>query len=344
MAKLGIAVLYSADVSVTPLRGSDRRKQKPPRIPLKRRRERRALSDREQVLRALQECGHEATLFEVRNQASLLELTRAKADLFFNMTESFCGDDAKEPHLAAFLELFDRRYTGSPPQSMFLAQDKAVAKRIFDFHGIHTPRFAVSWRGDLDIGHLEFPLIVKPVSEDGSVGIDKESVVQNQRDLVSRIAYLQERFDCAALVEEYVEGREIYAAVIGNDNPAALPLVEMDLSRLPEGMPRIASAEVKWEKGTQAYESTRSAAAHGLDAETTRRLQDTAVQVYAALGLRDYARVDMRLTDDGRIYVIEANPNPWLAQEAEMNIAASLAGRTYPQLIGQIVELALARY
>ena len=187
-------------------------------------------------------------------------------------------------------------------------------------------------------------MIVKPASEDGSVGIDAGAVVQTLRELMERVALLQERFDCPALIEEYIEGREIYVGVLGNDKPNALPIVELDLSKLPEGMPHIAGKEVKWEKGTEAYDLTKSAAAQGLDDPTVKRLQDTAVQVYGALKLRDYGRVDMRLTNDGRIYVIEANPNPWLAPEAELAMAAALAGRSYVELIGQIVELALARY
>ena len=163
---------------------------------------------------------------------------------------------------------------------------------------------------------LEFPLIVKPASEDGSVGIDAGSVVKSVRELMERLSYVQEKFDCSALIEEYIEGREIYVGVLGNDKPAALPVVELDLSRLPEGMPKIAGQEVKWDKGSESYQVTRSAAAKDLDPETARRLQETALQVYSALGLRDYGRVDMRLAADGRIYVIEANPNPWLAAEA----------------------------
>jgi D-alanine-D-alanine ligase len=136
----------------------------------------------------------------------------------------------------------------------------------------------------------------------------------------------------------------MYVGVLGNDKPVALPVVELDLSRLPEGMPKIAGREVKWDRGTAAYDVTRSAAAKDLDADVAKRLQEVALQVYSALRLRDYGRVDMRLTPDGKIYVIEANPNPWLAPEAELPIAAGLAGRSYAELIGQIVELALARY
>ena len=296
-------------------------------------------------MEALRKNGYEPFFHELRDEAALLELARTRADLVFNMVEAFAGDDAKEAHVAAFLELLDLRYTGAGPQGLFLAQDKAVAKEIFDFHRIRTPRFAVSYRGKLDhVDDLEFPLIVKPASEDGSVGIDAGAVVQTLRELMERVALLQEKFDCPALIEEYIEGREIYVGVLGNDKPNALPIVELDLSKLPEGMPHIAGKEVKWEKGTEAYDVTKSAGARGLDEAIVKGLQETAVQVYGALNLRDYGRVDMRLTRDGRIYVIEANPNPWLAPEAELAIAAALAGRSYVELIGQIVELALARY
>ncbi|TMA21465.1 MAG: ATP-grasp domain-containing protein [Deltaproteobacteria bacterium] len=345
---LKIAVLYEPSDNTAVALDPARVRHKERRRPGARRRrgvERRQKLDREEVVEALRKNGYEPFFHELRDEAALLALARTQADLVFNMVEAFAGDDAKEAHVAAFLELLDLRYTGAGPQGLFLAQDKAVAKEIFDFHHIRTPRFAVSYRGKLDhADDLEFPLIVKPASEDGSVGIDAGAVVQTLRELMERVALLQEKFDCPALIEEYIEGREIYVGVLGNDKPNALPIVELDLSKLPEGMPHIAGKEVKWEKGTEAYDLTKSAAAQGLDDPTVKRLQDTAVQVYGALKLRDYGRVDMRLTNDGRIYVIEANPNPWLAPEAELAMAAALAGRSYVQLIGQIVELALARY
>ena len=346
---LRIAVLYDPSDNTGGPPPPERVHHKERRKPGGRRRwhgpERREPIDREQVAEALRANGYEVFLHEVRDEASLLALARTKADLVFNMLEAFEGDDSREPHVAAFLDLLELRYTGAGPQALFLAQDKALAKKIFDFHGIRTPRFASSYRGKLDhVDDLEFPLIVKPAAEDGSVGIDAGAVVRTVREMMERVSMIQERFDSPALIEEFIEGREMYVGVLGNDKPVALPVVELDLSRLPKGMPKIAGREVKWEKGTQAFEVTRSAAAKDLDGETARRLQDTALQVYSALGLRDYGRVDMRLTPDGRMYVIEANPNPWLAPEAELAIAAAIAGRSYVQLIGQIVELALARY
>lgn len=341
-----IAVLYEPSDNtgappVKPPRQRYREKGKPER----RKHRRHPKQDRDQVADALRQNGFEPFFHELSDEASLLDLARTKADLVFNMVEAFAGDDAKEAHVAAFLELLDLRYTGAGPRALFLAQDKAIAKKIFDFHEIRTPRFAVSYRGRVDhVDDVEFPLIVKPASEDGSVGIDAGAVVRGLRELMERISMIQEKFDCPALIEEYIEGREIYVGVVGNGKPVALPAVELDLSKLPDGMPRIAGREVKWEKGSEAYDVTTSAAAKDLDDEVRRRLHETALQVYSALQLRDYGRVDVRLTADGRVYVIEANPNPWLAPEAELAIAAQLAGRTYVQLIGQIVELAMARY
>ena len=348
-AALRIAVLYdpSDNTGSGAPPGRVRHKERRAPGPHRRKRgpERRQKPDREQVLEALKGNGYHAFLHELRDEAALLALARTEADLVFNMVEAYAGDDGREAHVAAFLDLLELRYTGSGPQALFLAQDKAVAKKIFEFHHILTPRFAVSYRGRLEhIDDLHFPLIVKPAAEDGSVGIDAGAVVGSLRELLERIERLEHQFDCPALIEEFIEGREIYVGVLGNDKPVALPPVELDLSRLPQGMPRIAGREVKWDKGSEAYELTRSAAARDLDDGTLRRVQDTAVQVYAALKLRDYGRVDMRLTPDGRVYVIEANPNPWLAPEAELAIAAGQAGRSYRELIGEIVELALARY
>ena len=347
---LRIAVLYEPtdNTGGTPSPG-ERVRHKERRTGRTRRRwrgpERRQKIDREHVLEALRANGYDASLYELSDEAALLRLAESKADLIFNMVEAYAGDDSREPHVAAFLDLLELRYTGADPQALFLAQDKPLAKKIFDFHSIRTPRFASSYRGKLDhVDDLEFPLIVKPASEDGSVGIDAGAVVSGLRELMERISMIQEKFDCPALIEEYIEGRELYVGVIGNDKPVALPVVELDLSGLPEGMPKIAGKEVKWDKGTAAYEASRSGPAKGLDEGTLTRLQETALQVYSALKLRDYGRVDLRLTPDGRLYVIEANPNPWLAPEAELAIAAKLAGRDYVRLIGQIVEIALARY
>jgi D-alanine-D-alanine ligase len=300
----------------------------------------------DEVAEALTKLGHQATLHALDGTTrSLHALARADCDLVFNLAESFAGNDMADHCIAAYLELLDLRFTGSGSHGLLYAQDKGVAKKILEFHGIHTPVFARSYRGRLDFSHdLEFPVIVKPAREDGSIGIEFNAVVSSIRELMERIDWLHANFNSPVLIEEYVEGREIYVGVLGNDSAEALPAVELDLSRLPEGRPRIAGAEVKWAKGTGAYRDTKAIIPDDLPDETVSLLQNTALAVYQALELRDYARIDMRLRPDGRVAVIEANPNPWLASKAEFAMAARKSGRTYPQLIEEIVELAMGRY
>jgi D-alanine-D-alanine ligase len=301
--------------------------------------------ERETIFDALTKLGHTPSyhVLDGRNQ-SLFAVAKCNTDLIFNLTESYAGDDTMDKNIAAYLEMLHLPYTGGGPQTLYLAQDKAIAKKIFDFHKIKTPNFAVSYKGRTDHSHhIEFPLIVKPVSEDGSIGIDNGSVVDSVKDLMERIHYIHEEFDSPALIEEYIEGREIYAAILGNENAEVLPLIELDLSKLPKGTPRIAGQDVKFFRETEAYKVTKSAPAEDLDEDTVQKLQETALAAYRALKLRDYGRIDMRLNKKGEVYVIEANPNPWLASSAEFAMASRKAGYSYTEMIDQIVKLARAR-
>src|SRR5580692_3274146 len=309
------------------------------------RRAKHPLYDREEIFQALAKLGHEPSyhLLDGKNQ-SLIALAKCGADLVFNLTESSAGHDTMDKNIAAYLELLHIPYTGGGPEALYLAQDKSIAKKIFDFHKIKTPDFATSYKGLTDHSHdIEFPLIVKPVSEDGSVGIDNDSVVGSVKELMERIDYIHEVFDSPALIEEYIEGREIYASILGNDNAEVLPLIELDLSKLPKGTPWIAGQDVKFDHETEAYKMTKSAPVEDLDEETTKKLQDTALAAYRALKLRDYGRIDLRLNKKGEAYVIEANPNPWLASGAEFTMAAKRAGYSYTDMIHRIVESARAR-
>ena len=337
--KRKVAVLYDTWEDSEP----ETAPEKPVRKTRKKKKEKH---DREEIFEALEKLGDEPFYQVVDGKnATLTALARMESDLVFNLTESYAGDDTKDMNMAAYLDLLGASYTGAGPHSLYLAQDKALAKKIFAFHGIKTPYFATSYRGKLDHSHdIEFPLIVKPTSEDGSIGIDATSVVNSVKELMEKIHYIQEEFDSPALIEEYIEGREIYASILGNDSPEVLPLVELDLSRLPEGTPHIAGTDVKWEKETEAYKVTKAAPVEDLPEPTVKRLSDTALAAYQALKLRDYGRIDLRLSKKGEVFVIEANPNPWLSTSAEFVMAARKAGRSYTQLIGEIVDLAVARY
>ena len=303
--------------------------------------------DREEIFEALEKLGHEPSYYVLDGRPqSLMGLAKCGADLIFNLTESYAGDDTKEMHVTAFLDMLDIPYTGAGPHAHTLAQDKSIAKKMFAFYGIQSPYFATAYRGIIDHAHdISFPLIVKPTSEDGSIGIDAAAVVSNVKELMERVHYIQTEFDSPALIEEYIEGREIYAAILGSYESAhALPLVELDLSKLPKGMPRIASQEVKFDKDTEAYKLTKSAIAEDFDEETVTKLTEIAIRAYRAVKLRDYGRIDMRISNKGEVYVIEANPNPWLSSGQEFAMAAKKSGLSYTQMIEEIVELAMARH
>jgi D-alanine-D-alanine ligase len=344
--KLKVAILYDVWEDDAPV--AEPEEEKPaPRKRKARTKKRVEKEDREEIFEALEKLGHEPfyQVLDGRTQ-SLHALAKCGSDLIFNLTESYAGDDTKEMHVAAYLDLLGLRYTGAGPHASFLAQDKSIAKKLFAFHGIKTPFFATSYRGHIDHAHdISFPLIVKPLSEDGSIGINADAVVESVKDLMERVEYIQDEFDSPALIEEYIEGREIYAGVLGSyESAQVLPLVELDLSKLPKGTPKIASRDVKFEKDTEAFKVTKSAVVEDLGEETAKRLSDTALAAYRAVKLRDYGRIDMRLSAKGEVYVIEANPNPWLSSKQEFAMAAKASGRSYTQLIGEIVDLALERY
>jgi D-alanine-D-alanine ligase len=345
-SKLKVAILYDTWEEETAV-SEPEEQERPVRKKKAGKKTRKEKEDREEIFESLAKLGHEPFYYILDGRTQSLQgLAKCGADLVFNLTESYAGDDTKEMHVAAYMDLVGLPYTGAGPHANFLAQDKAIAKKMFAFHGIRTPFFATAYRGQIDHAHdISFPLIVKPMSEDGSIGINSDAVVTSIKELMERVQYIQDEFDSPALIEEYIEGREIYAAILGSyESTRALPLVELDLSKLPEGLPKIASYDVKFEKHTEAHRLTKSAVATDLDEETVTRLMETAIAAYRAVKLRDYGRIDMRLTPKGEVYVIEANPNPWLSSKHEFAMAAKASGLSYTQLIGEILDLALTRY
>jgi D-alanine-D-alanine ligase len=312
----------------------------------KKKKKKKKKTDIEAITDALRELGHEPSTFPIDGRRqTLTRLGRHDADLYFNLVESYAGDDTMEMHFAAYLDLVGKKYTGAGPQGSFLAMEKSIAKKIIRYHELYTPYSAVVYKGRVEHAQdIRFPVIVKPASEDASKGIDALSVVHSVKELLERIAYVHDEFDVPVLLEEYIEGREIYAGVIGNEKLEALPLVELDLSKLPDGMPRIAGYEVKFDVNTEAYRKTKSAPARDLSEETIEAIQQTAMTAFRALKLRDYGRIDCRLTESGRVYVLEANPNPWLDPAAEFAMAAKEAGIGYKDVIARIVDEAMNRY
>jgi D-alanine-D-alanine ligase len=270
-------------------------------------------------------------------------------DLVFNLAESFAGRSALESNVAALLNLLDLRYTGSSPSGLLLAGDKSLAKKVLAFHSVLTPKFATVYRGSVDhAGDIHFPVIVKPPQEDASLGISTRSVAQDIKELLDMMGALQAEYQSPVLVEEFIDGREFYVGVLGNANPEALPVIELDFSKFPPDRPRIASWESKWgdegEEEGEEWEGTDSIFPENLDDDLRERIARAAVESFQALRLRDYARVDLRVSEEGEIYVLEVNPNCYLEKQSEFARAAERNGMEYDGLIARIVELALARY
>ena len=304
-----------------------------------------------QIEGALRAGGHEPRRVMVDSEVDpvVRALTQHRPDLVINLAESFAGKSALESNIAALLNLLDLRYTGSSPAGLLVAGDKTLSKKMLRFHGIKTPEFATVYRGMVDwAGDIQFPLIVKPPQEDASLGITATSVVREIKDLLSRIHELQDEYQQPVLVEEFIDGREFYVGVLGNEQAQALPVIELDFTGFPEDRPRIASWEAKWgedgEGSGAEYAGTKSVFPANLDDDLREKMQNVAVEAFNALRLRDYGRIDIRVSDEGEIYVIEVNPNCYLEQAAEFARAAKEGGLEYEALVGRILELATARY
>jgi D-alanine-D-alanine ligase len=308
-----------------------------------------------QIEAALRALGHEPSRVSVAADVDpvIAALRAANPAIVFNLAESFDGKSALESNVAALLNLLGLRYTGSSPAALLMAGDKSLTKKVLRFHEILTPQFATVYRGALDhVGDLTFPLIVKPPQEDASLGITSKSVVRDIRELLGTMDALQREFQSPVLVEEFVEGREFYVGVLGNVTPVALPVIELDFSAFPADRPKVASYEAKWGEGGTGgtsetgaeFAGTKSIFPADVPAELLERMQRVAVESFNALRLRDYGRVDLRVTPKEEIYVIEVNPNCYLEQSGEFSRAAAESGIVHDALIARIVELAQGRY
>jgi D-alanine-D-alanine ligase len=300
-----------------------------------------------QVAAALRAKQHQVSILGVHGDVDKLirGLKRRKPDLVFNLMEMFGDDVCADYPVAALMDVMKIRYTGSGPGELLLTQDKVLSKKVLAFEGIQFPRFAVfSTAANLETGgNLRLPLFVKPSRMDASIGIGKKSLVHDTTTLMKRVVAIHEELDDAALAEEYIEGREFYVGVLGNEELQALPPIEMDFSGLPEGAPRVADQAAKWDTNSKEYQGTRSVLAQVPD-ELRARLQKVSTDAYRALRVKDYGRVDLRLTDTGEIYVLEVNASCYLEKDSEFAVAARAAGMEHADLVQRIVDLAMARY
>ena len=301
-----------------------------------------------QVAEVLRGAGHDVSSVTVRDDVRQLvhDLRGQQPDLVFNLLESF-GDDivGGQMGVCGLLDLLQLPYTGGGPGELYLQEDKALAKKLLSYEGVLYPDFA-SFAANADFetgGKLRMPLFVKPARSDASIGIDAEkSLVRNTQELLQQVSDLHQKFGGAVLAEEYIEGRELYIGVLGNQEPLVFPPVEMDFSDLPDGMAKVMDNKAKFDTSSEQYHGTKAVIPE-LPAELKAKLQKVALAAYRALRVRDYGRIDLRLTESGEIYVIEANANCYLERNSEYAMAAAAAEIDYPTLIERITQAALQR-
>jgi D-alanine-D-alanine ligase len=308
--------------------------------------ERMAWQTEYDVVIALREMGHNVKVLGLLNDLSILRtaIEEFKPHICFNLLEEFHGVAVYDQHVVSYLELMKTPYTGCNPRGLTIAHDKALCRKILSFHRVPGPRFAVfpMDRKSKRPARLEFPLFVKSAVEDASLGISQASVVYDDEKLMERVGFVHEKIGTDALVEEYIDGRELYVSVMGNLRLQSFPVLEMVFEKLPEVAHRIATAKVKWDEAYQEKIGLDVDVAEDLSEALQRRISRLAKRVYRILGLTGYARLDMRLTESGEIYLIEANPNPDLADGDLFAESAYQAGTSYPTLLRRILNLGLS--
>ena len=306
------------------------------------------LEEREHVCEALRKNGYRTSLFnmngDVKRLISFLE--EKQPDLIFNLCESVGDESIHEMHVAGMYELMGVPYTGAGAFALGNCQNKVRTKQILSYYKIRTPKFQV-FNTPTEVHEesleLNFPVIVKPANEDASVGIENGSIVDSFSALKKRVRFVYQNYDQPALAEEYVNGREINVAIIGNKRPVILPISEIDFSGLPSHFPKIVTYNAKWMQGTDEYKGTVGVCPAVLPAEIEKQAREVALTAFRGMGCRDYARVDMRLDKNNTLYVIEVNPNPDISDDAGFARSARVQGYSFDQIINKIVEYALER-
>jgi D-alanine-D-alanine ligase len=268
-----------------------------------------------------------------------------KPHIVFNLLEEFDGEAVLDQNVVSYLELIHMPYTGCGPRGLLLARDKALSKQILSYHRVRVPDFAVFPRSKRirRPKNLQFPLIIKSLTEEASLGISQASIVHDDEKLVERVQFIHERIATDAIAEQYIDGREFYIGVLGNHRLQVFPVWELLFTKASDDVPRIATARVKHDAKYQKRIGITTRQAKDLSEEVVSNIQHLCKRIYRCLGLRGYARIDLRMDEQGRIYVLEANPNPELAYGEDFAEAAEKAGISYEDLLERLVSLGLRR-
>ena len=297
------------------------------------------------VVSTLRKLGHEVQPIGVKSDLGVIRsaIEDWKPHIAFNLLEEFDGEAVYDQHVVSYLELLHMPYTGCNPRGLMLARDKALAKKVLSFHRIPYPEFieVPQGRAVKRPKRLKFPLIVKSVSEEASLGISQASIVEDDDKLKERVAFIHNSVGSGALIERYIEGREFYVGVIGNGHLHVLPVWELIMDKLPDDARRIATERVKWSRKYQVKYGITSREAKNLPEGKAEDIQHLAKRVYRALGLSGYARIDMRMDGEGHLYILEANPNPQIAHDEDFADSAEKSSYQYKELLQELLNVGL---
>lgn len=297
------------------------------------------------VVSTLRAMGHDVWPVGVRGELGVIReaIEVRQPHVAFNLLEEFDGYPHFDQHVVSFLELMKQKYTGCNPRGLTLARDKALTKKLLAYHRIFVPRFAV-FPPNLKVEpskRLRYPLIVKSVSDEGSVGISQASVVRDDEKLKERVEFIHRQNLTAAIVEEFIEGREIYVGVIGNQKLQAYTPWELVMNNLPNGAPAIATGKVKWDVEYQKKIGLETMPAR-LEPRAKKEFERLSKRIYRILGLSGYARIDYRLTEGGRIFALEVNPNPQIAHNEDFADSAEHCSVEYKALLQKVMTLGMS--
>lgn len=299
------------------------------------------------VLSTLNKLGHEARMLGVRYDLGVIRATleEFKPDIVFNLLEEFHDQPLYDQNVVSYLELAQVPYSGCNPRGMVLARDKALTRKVLSYHRISGPDFTVFSRGKKiqRPKKLSLPLFVKSQLEEASLGIALASVAQTDEELLERVRFMHDKYATDVIVEEYIEGREIYVGILGNERLTVLPIWELVFENMPDNVPHIATRKVKWDPNYQKRYGITSRRAEGLSPELEQKIKAICKRTYRALGLSGYARIDLRLKPTGEVFVIEANPNPEIAFKEDFADSAEAFGLSYEDLIQKVLSLGLRR-
>ena len=297
-----------------------------------------------QVIEALKQLGHEVRTIGVFEDPGLIidEVKSHPPEVVFNLTEHFNARSAYDRNVAGLLEMLDLPYTGSGPTGLTLCKNKGMAKEILAYHHIRVPDSVVFPSGAAirRPKRLRFPLFIKPLQEEASYGIAQDSFVENDQAFEERIRFIHERMNQEALAEEFIDGRELYISILGNDRLHVFPFREVIFAEVPEGRPRFSTFKAKWDDAYRKKWGIQNIFADEIDEEMRTRIADICKKAYRVLRIRGYGRIDLRITPAGEIVLLEANPNPNLEREDEFAQSAVKAGLAYEALIQRILRLA----